>query len=126
MVDYTITALGEDVNIFATCYQGTVHATYDELKSIFVVNVGGSQIDPEDSSTKVLNEFRAELSVTGDDVDPEYWRHNLVATIYDWKQVDPECARKGLFQWHVGGHEPCVEGYVNDLVKRQREALKNG
>lgn len=126
MPDYTITALGEDVNIFMTHQQGTVHATYDELKSIFVVNVGPSYIDPEDSSTKVLNEFRAELSITGDDVDPEYWRHNLVATIYDWKQVDPEYARKGLFHWHIGGHEPCVEGYINDMVKRQRKALKNG
>jgi len=127
MPDYTITALGEDVNIFATSYQGTVDATYKELKSLFVINVGPSSIDPDDpDNTKVFNEFRAELSITGDDVDPKYWRHNLVATVYDWKQISPEHARKGLFQWHVGGHEPCVEGYVNDLVKRQREVLKNG
>jgi hypothetical protein len=139
MPDYTITALGEDVNIFKTCYQGVVDATYEELKSLFVFNVGPSSIDPDDpDNTKVFNEFRAELSITGDDVDPEYWRHNLVATVYDWKQVSPETAKigsfiiddekciKGMFQWHVGGHHPCVVGYVNDLVKRQREVLKNG
>lgn len=124
MPDYTITALGEDVNIFMTHQQGTVHATYDELKSLFVVNVG--DLEDHCGDGKVLNEFRVEMSITGDDVDPEYWRHNLVATIYDWKQVDPEYARKGLFHWHIGGHEPCVEGYINDMVKRQRKALKNG
>jgi len=136
MVDYTITALGDDVNIHLTTYQGAVVATYEEIRSLFIFNVGMDK-DPEYSFEdarirasrgyqNVHNEFRVEMSVTGDDVEPEYWKHKLVATIYDWKPKKSDDAMKGYYHWRVGGHESCVEGYINDMVKRQRKVLTNG
>lgn len=133
MVDYTITGLGEDVNIHLTTYQGTVIATYEEIQSLFIFNVGMASflskpgyLSDTYEDQNVHNEFRVEMSVTGDDVEPEYWKHNLVATIYDWKPKKSDDVKDGYYHWRVGGHESCVEGYINDMVKRQRKVLNNG
>lgn len=81
------------ININGTSLQGYVRTTLAELESKL-----GQAEEGFDKST-------AEWSILFED--------GTVATIYDWKMPSTPL---GLYNWHIGGHDPSVVDKVGEAL----------
>ena len=87
-----------------TCLQGSVYATYEQLKLTLGEPMGGS----------FDGKVQAEWQIQFDDGE--------VATVYDWKQYGQDV--KGITDWHIGGHKPSVVSRVEQIVELGRNRVK--
>jgi len=88
---------GNHVNINNTSYMGLVWTTYDHISSVL-----GFPTRKDDGDDKVTCEWDIEFE------------DGSVATIYDWKT---DRTPKGLYDWHIGGHEKEIVAKVENLLK---------
>ena len=96
-----------------TALRGKVMASYDTLVTVF-----GEPNLP--ASDKVWNEWS--LTFELGNIAEDEW--DLVdVTIYDWKEVSPEDARRGKYMWHIGakthlGVELVYAALGDEVLKR--------
>lgn len=94
----------KNANPHMTGLQGYVHATYDELVSVF------GEPDLRDGD-KVTAEWCLEFE------------DGTIATIYDWKMGETP---RGLYRWHVGGYDARAAWLVQTTLDWARLENKVG
>ena len=81
--------------LVGSALRGRVFTTYDRLVEVF----GEPNFEPGD---KVWNEWSITFEIgvlRTDDWDL------VVVTIYDWKEAGPDDAKRGKYDWHIGGRQ---------------------
>ena len=89
---------------------GHITTSYDKLVELF----GEPNDAPGDKTWNAWDiEFKV-WNVEDEDFDCVY------CSIYDWKEMGPECSSTGTYQWHIGGHhnkEHRAEWLMMDLLE---------
>jgi len=94
----------EDIKVTGTCYMGEIYCSYNEI------------IDSIGEPSEVFDNYKS---------DAEWcleFDNGMVATIYNWKNGKNYCGEDGLDlkdidEWHIGGSDPSVVGWVTDFIK---------
>ena len=90
-----------------TSLRGKVMASYDTLVTVF----GEPNMGPGD---KTWNEWS--LTFEMGNIAEDEW--DLVdVTIYDWKEVSPDDAKRGKYEWHIGGRQHLGVECVYDALE---------
>ena len=87
---------------------GYIRASYDDLVELFGEPNGGDD-------DKVHNSWDTEFQIytkTGEVEDTVY------ANLYDWKEVNAEFAKRGEYDWHIGGVDKRAVDLVYDLLRK--------
>ena len=117
MNKFTVTQIQRNevypLTLKATCLQGYMNASYEELVQVF----GEPTFDTPSGDGKTDIEWL--LKIHDNEFDEDH-----VVTIYNWKDYDGGLAARSNpnYEWHIGG---CKKIVVGMLIEYFRDALAN-